>query len=91
MSLVVTVVGATGHVGAPIVEALLARHIAVRAVARGAERLAPGLAVVTLRPGFFMDNLLAAIPIVKTAGVYNSSTRGDVPIPNDPSAATRRS
>lgn len=41
MPLVVTIVGATGHVGRPMAEALAARSITVRAIARQAERLRP--------------------------------------------------
>ena len=39
-----------------------------------------GLSVVALRPTFFMENHLAAIPLIKNAGINGSAARADVPI-----------
>lgn len=41
----------------------------------------PGLSSVALRPTFFMENFLAAIPLVKAAGIYGSPGRPDMSIP----------
>lgn len=38
-------------------------------------------AVVHLRPGYFMENHLWSIPVIRTQGVYGSPLRRDVPIP----------
>ncbi len=40
-----------------------------------------GLASVSLRPASFMENLLAAIPLIKSAGINGSAARGDVSLP----------
>ena len=39
-----------------------------------------GLSVVALRPTFFMENHLAAIPLIKNAGINGSAARADVAI-----------
>ncbi len=41
----------------------------------------PGLSVVALRPAFFMENQLAAIPVIKNAGINGSAARADVALP----------
>jgi uncharacterized protein YbjT (DUF2867 family) len=38
----------------------------------------PQLAVVALRPSYFMENLLAAIPIIKQAGFFGAVVRADL-------------
>jgi len=38
----------------------------------------PGLAPLHLRPGYFFENHLAAIPLVKAAGMTAGATRGDL-------------
>ncbi|NJD61937.1 MAG: hypothetical protein FIA93_04365 [Deltaproteobacteria bacterium] len=38
-------------------------------------------AVVCLRPGYFMENHLWSIPVIRAQGVNGSALRGDVPIP----------
>lgn len=38
-------------------------------------------AVVCLRPGYFMENHLWSIPVIRAHGVNGSALRGDVPIP----------
>jgi uncharacterized protein YbjT (DUF2867 family) len=38
----------------------------------------PGLSVVALRPTFFMENHLAAIPLIKSAGIDGSAACADV-------------
>jgi len=40
----------------------------------------PGLNVVHLRPGYFYENSLASIPLIKSAGVDGGLIRPDVPI-----------
>lgn len=40
----------------------------------------PGLAVLHLRPGYFMENLLWSIPAIRTQGIHPSALRGDLPI-----------
>lgn len=37
--------------------------------------------VVTLRPGYFMENHLWSIPVIRANGINGSPTRPDVPIP----------
>ncbi|MCI0585838.1 MAG: NAD(P)H-binding protein [Planctomycetes bacterium] len=41
----------------------------------------PGLSVLHLRPGWFMENLLWAIPAIREHGVNGSALRGDLSIP----------
>jgi uncharacterized protein YbjT (DUF2867 family) len=38
----------------------------------------PGLSVAALRPAFFMENHLASIPLMKSAGINGSAIRADV-------------
>ena len=40
-----------------------------------------GAAVVSLRPGYFMENHLWSIPVIRANGISGSPTRSDVPIP----------
>ena len=40
-----------------------------------------GLDVLHLRPGYFYENLLAAIPMIKAMGSYADMTAPDVPLP----------
>jgi uncharacterized protein YbjT (DUF2867 family) len=40
----------------------------------------PGLNVVHLRPGYFMENQFWAIPVIKQHGVSGSAMRGDKPV-----------
>jgi uncharacterized protein YbjT (DUF2867 family) len=40
-----------------------------------------GINVLSLRPGFFMENFLFNIPIIKSMGINGSSLKADIPIP----------
>lgn len=40
----------------------------------------PGLSVVALRPTFFMENYLASIHLIRSAGIDGSAARADVPV-----------
>lgn len=40
----------------------------------------PGLAVVALRPTFFMENHLASIDLIKSAGINGSAVAADLPV-----------
>lgn len=42
---------------------------------------APGLAVVALRPAYFMENHLNSIHVIKTSGINGSPARADVAVP----------
>jgi uncharacterized protein YbjT (DUF2867 family) len=44
-------------------------------------RTVSGLSVVVLRAAFFMENHLASLPLIKSAGTNGSSLRGDLPLP----------
>jgi uncharacterized protein YbjT (DUF2867 family) len=39
----------------------------------------PGLNVLHLRPTYFMENLLASIPMIKHSGIMGGAIRGDIP------------
>jgi len=49
-------------------------------------RTISGLSVLVIRAAFFMENHLASIPLIRSAGTNGSSLRGDLPLPM---AATR--
>lgn len=41
----------------------------------------PDIAVVVLRPTYFMENFLYSIPLIKSSGIVGSALRGDVSMP----------
>jgi len=41
----------------------------------------PDLSVAFLRPTYFMENFLYAIPLIKSAGVNGGTAKGDIPMP----------
>jgi uncharacterized protein YbjT (DUF2867 family) len=41
----------------------------------------PGLDVLSLRPGFFMENFYANIPLIKQAGIFGYSMNSDIKMP----------
>jgi uncharacterized protein YbjT (DUF2867 family) len=41
----------------------------------------PGLNVVHLRAGYFMENLLGSLGVIKNAGINGSAVKPDVPVP----------
>ncbi len=55
----------------------------VAGLARQETRLAAlrGVDVLTLRPSYFMENLLGSIGMIKTMGINGSAIRDDVPMP----------
>ncbi|MFZ0821869.1 MAG: NAD(P)H-binding protein [Candidatus Acidiferrales bacterium] len=41
----------------------------------------PGLNVLHVRPGYFMENFLMTVHVYKTMGFFSSLVKGDVPVP----------
>jgi uncharacterized protein YbjT (DUF2867 family) len=86
-----------GHLADALAKARVARVVLLSSVGAGLpsgtgpiaglhemeERLAKmeGIASVSLRAAFFMENHIAGIPLIKSAGINGSAARGDVPLP----------